>query len=153
MFRPEDGLTGHRKVTTRADVLAAVMDAVPHGIADLGEAEQLVDTVLVDDLAVALPATGAVHGSNSQRFTTADIVTVERTVLAAARDRYGTGQAVVPGDVLDLAVAQFEAANGFQLNLFGGGSKVFRFRDMVMLWDANDERSAARAAIHRAVPG
>lgn len=116
VFRPEDGLTGHRKVTTRADVLAAVMDAVPAGITDLAEAEQLVDQVLVDDLAVRLPATGAVHLSNSERFTTADIVTAERTVLAAARDRYDGGQAVVPGDVLDLAVAQFEAANGFQLS-------------------------------------
>jgi conjugative relaxase-like TrwC/TraI family protein len=116
VFRPEDGLTGHRKVTTRADVLAAVMDAAPHGITDLGEAEQLVDQVLVDDLAVALPATGAVHLSNSERFTTADIVTAERAVLAAARDRYDGGQAVVADDVLDLAVAQFEAANGFQLS-------------------------------------
>lgn len=116
VFRDEDGLTGHRKVTTRADVLAAVMDAVPAGVADLEEAEQLVDAVLVDDLAVPLPATGAVHLSNSERYTTSDIVTAERTVLQAARDRYDGGQAVVPGDVLDLAVAQFEAGAGFQLS-------------------------------------
>ncbi len=116
VFREEDGLTGHRKVTSRADVLAAVMDAVPAGVTGLAEAEQLVDAVLVDELAVPLPATGAVHLSNSARFTTADIVDAERTVLQAARDRYDAGQAVVPGDVLDLAVAQFEAANGFQLS-------------------------------------
>lgn len=116
VFREEDGLTGHRKVTSRADVLAAVMDATRSGVADLAEAEQLVDAVLADDLAVPLPATGAVHLSNSARFTTADIVTAERTVMAAARDRHAGGQAVVPHDVLDLAVAQFEAANGFQLS-------------------------------------
>ena len=116
VFREEDGLTGHRKVTTRADVLAAVMDAVPAGVADLAEAEQLTDAVLVDELVVPLPPAGAVHLSNSERVTTADIVTAERAVLAAARDRYDSGQAVVPGDVLDLAVAQFEAGAGFQLS-------------------------------------
>lgn len=116
VFRAEDGLTGHRKVTTRADVLAAVIDAIPAGVADLAEAEQLTDAVLVDELVVPLPPAGAVHLSNSQRVTTADIVTAERAVLAAARDRYDAGQAVVPGDVLDLAVAQFEAGAGFPLS-------------------------------------
>jgi len=116
VFRPEDGLTGHRKVTSRADVLAAVMDATRSGVADLAEAEQLVDAVLTDELAVRLPATGAVHLSNFQRFTTADIVAAERAVLRVARDRYAGGLAVVEADVLDLAVAQFEAANGFTLS-------------------------------------
>jgi AAA domain-containing protein len=36
--------------------------------------------------------------------------------ITQGRDRYAGGQAVVPADVLDLAVAQFEAANGFQLS-------------------------------------
>jgi conjugative relaxase-like TrwC/TraI family protein len=116
VFREEDGLTGHRKVTSRADVLAAVMDATRSGVADLEEAEHLTDAVLADELAVPLPATGAVHLSNSERFTTSDIVDAERTVLAAARDRYDGGLAVVPDDVLDLTVAQFEAGAGFQLS-------------------------------------
>jgi len=116
IFREEDGLTGHRKVTSRADVLAAVMDATRSGVADLAEAEHLADEVLADELAVPLPAAGAVHFSNSQRYTTSDIVAAERTVLAAARDRYDGGQAIVPAGVLDLAVAQFEAGAGFPLS-------------------------------------
>lgn len=116
VFRPEDGLTRHRKVVARADVLAAVMDAVPAGIADLGEAEQLVDRVLADELAVPLPASGATHLSNAARYTTADIVAAERTVLAAARDRYTAGYGLVDADVLDLAVTQFEAGAGFGLS-------------------------------------
>jgi len=112
---PETGLTAHRKVVTRADVLAAVVDAQAAGIASLAEAEQLVDAVLAEPVAVAVP-TAPSHLSNAQRYTSADVVAVERTVLQAARDRYATRVAVVPQATLNLAVAQFEAANGFTLS-------------------------------------
>lgn len=116
VFRPEHGLTAHGKVTTRADVLAAVIDALPGGLTDLAEAEQLVDQVLaLDHLVVALPAAGAAHLTNHQRYTTTDILAAEHTVLDAARAGYGTGAAVVDAPVLALAMAEFEAANGFTL--------------------------------------
>jgi hypothetical protein len=55
-----------------------------------------------------LPAAGAVHLSNAQRY----IVAAERAGLPAARDRFDAGPAVVHAGVLDLEVARFEAANG-----------------------------------------
>jgi conjugative relaxase-like TrwC/TraI family protein len=116
VFRDETGLTAHRKTVTRADVLAEVLDADPAGISSLAEAEQLVDQVLAGDLAVPLPATGAVHLTNAQRYTSADVVDAERTVLGAARDRFAGGYAVVDEHVTALAVAQFEAAAGFALS-------------------------------------
>ncbi|HKT00696.1 MAG TPA: MobF family relaxase, partial [Rugosimonospora sp.] len=116
VFRPEHGLTAHGKVTTRADVLAAVIDALPAGLTRLAEAEQLVDQVLaLDHLVVALPPAGAAHLTNHQRYTTTDILAAEHTVLDAARAGYGTGAAVVDAPVLALAMAEFEAANGFAL--------------------------------------
>lgn len=113
---PETGLTAHRKVATKADVLAAVMDVDPAGIASLAEAKQLVDAVLAEPVAVALPAVGATHLSNAARYTSADVVDAERTVLQAARDRYNTRLAVVDDATVNLAVAQFETANGFTLS-------------------------------------
>ncbi|MGI5186483.1 MobF family relaxase [Dactylosporangium sp. CA-152071] len=115
VFRPEDGLTGHRKVVTRADVLAAVMDAVPHGVTGLAEADRLTDAVLQVDVAVPLPPAGATHMSNAQRYSSTDVVDAERAVLAAARQRYAGGYAVVPADVLARAVVLFEVGAGFRL--------------------------------------
>jgi ATP-dependent exoDNAse (exonuclease V) alpha subunit len=117
VFRPEDGLTGHRKVTTRAEVLAAVLDASgPACVGALAEAEQLVDEVLALDVAVALPPSGPVHLSNAGRYTSTDVLDAERAVLAAARDRYASTTAVLDEQTIALAVAQFETANGFTLS-------------------------------------
>ncbi len=116
VFRDETGLTAHRKTLTRADVLAEVLDADAAGVSSLGEAEQGADALLAGELAVPLPAAGAVHLSNNQRYTTTEIVTAERAVLAAATDRFAAGYAVVDEPVMALAMEQFEAANGFELS-------------------------------------
>ena len=116
-FRDNHGLTAHTKVTTRADVLAAVMDAMPAGVATLAEAEAMVDQALaVPGYAVQLPGKGAKHLSNAQRYTTADIVNAERTIVAQARARYGEGAGVVNRDLTTMAMATFEASNGVRLS-------------------------------------
>ncbi|MBA3488048.1 MAG: relaxase domain-containing protein, partial [Longispora sp.] len=117
IFRAEEGLTAHRKVVTRADVLAAVMDAAPGGIRDVVKAEQLTDAVLACEAVVALPPAGAVHLSNAARYTTTDILTAERGVLTDARDRFAGGYAIVARETVALAVAQFEVAAGFTLGV------------------------------------
>ncbi len=43
MFRDENGPTGHCRVVTRADVLAAALDALSAGVTQLADAEQLAD--------------------------------------------------------------------------------------------------------------
>jgi conjugative relaxase-like TrwC/TraI family protein len=118
------GLTEHRKVVTRADVLAAVMDAVPAGLPDLAAGEALTDAVLDQGVAVVLPPAGQTHLTNAARYTSTEILTAEQQVLAVARDRYnnttgptpGPGYAQVSADVVALAVAQFEAVAGFSLS-------------------------------------
>ncbi|GAA2788885.1 hypothetical protein [Nonomuraea dietziae] len=57
IWRPEYGLTAHTKVVSRADVLAAVIDACPDGVADLADAEALTDQVLACGPVVRLAAT------------------------------------------------------------------------------------------------
>lgn len=46
VWHPEDGLCAHRKVVSRADVLAAVADQTEHGVADLAALGALADRVL-----------------------------------------------------------------------------------------------------------
>ncbi|MEV6393589.1 hypothetical protein AB0M39_02215 [Streptomyces sp. NPDC051907] len=47
MFAPTNGLTAHKKIFSRAQLLAAVANALEHGIdADPDRLEQLADQVL-----------------------------------------------------------------------------------------------------------
>lgn len=117
VFDPEHGLTAHTKVVTRADVLAAVAEALPAGVDTVAQLEQLVDQVLaVGGHAVRLPDGGQGWQSNAARYTTADIVDAERTVLAAARDRHSSNTAVVPPRVLAAAIDVHETAAGYRLS-------------------------------------
>jgi conjugative relaxase-like TrwC/TraI family protein len=75
IWRREGGLTQSRKTATRADVLAAVIDACPYGVPDLAAAEALTDQVLaVDGEAVRLPTPGMTHLTNPERFTHASVL-------------------------------------------------------------------------------
>ncbi|HEX4814888.1 MAG TPA: MobF family relaxase, partial [Nonomuraea sp.] len=115
IWRPEQGLTAQRKVITRADVLAAVIDALPDGVADLAEAEALTDEVLACAPAVRLPDAGASHLSNADRYTSADILAAEQVILASVRRRYDTGVAVLDGDAVHLAIDAFQVTHGLEL--------------------------------------
>ncbi|WP_157255097.1 MobF family relaxase [Nonomuraea typhae] len=116
IWRPEHGLTSHTKIVSRADVLAAVIDALPDGVADLAEAEALTDEVLQHGPAVQLADAGASHLTNAQRFTSRDILDAEETILAQVRDRYATGVAVVDGAAAALAIDTYQVANGFEFS-------------------------------------
>ncbi|MFI9553167.1 MobF family relaxase [Nonomuraea endophytica] len=113
IWRPEHGLTGHAKTVTRADVLAAVMDACPDGVTDLADAERLTDEVLAHTPAIRLADAGARHLVNSQRYTTIDILAAEQVVLTQVRARYGTGAAVVDATAAALAIDAHQAVAGF----------------------------------------
>jgi hypothetical protein len=115
IFAPGAGLTAHRKTMSRADVLAAVIDACPGGIADLAAAEKLTDAVLAADLgAVQLPP-GPPQLTNTQRYTTREVVTAEQQALTITRAGYGAGLAQVPDRTTALAIAAVQAAAGIEL--------------------------------------
>ncbi|MBT2234431.1 MobF family relaxase [Nonomuraea sp. NEAU-A123] len=111
IWRPEGGLTSHRKEITRADVLAAVLDALPDGVANLAEAETLTDQVLELAPAVRLPDAGARHLANSARYTSTDILRAEQALLASVRRRYATGVAVLDADAVRLALDTFQVSH------------------------------------------
>lgn len=111
IWRPEGGLTAHRKEVTRADVLAAVLDALPDGVADLAEAETLTDEVLALTPAVRLPDAGARHMANSARYTSTDILHAEQALLATVRRRYNGGVAVLDADAVHLALDAFQVSH------------------------------------------
>ncbi|WP_214107270.1 MobF family relaxase [Acrocarpospora catenulata] len=116
IWRPDGGLTAHAKEASRADVLAAVIDTCPDGVADLADAEALTDQVLALAPAVRRPDSGATHLTNSQRYTSQDILDAEKTILASVRDRYGAGWATVDEQAARLAITTYETGNGLTLS-------------------------------------
>ncbi|WP_431921460.1 MobF family relaxase [Nonomuraea jabiensis] len=117
VFRPDEGLTGHRKTFTSAQALAAVMDALPGGITERAEAERLTSLVLEHGgYTVALAPRGADHFSHADRYTTADIVVAERSIIATARARYATHTAVVSPATLAMAMDTYEMTHGITLS-------------------------------------
>ncbi|WP_188186926.1 MobF family relaxase [Nonomuraea sp. SYSU D8015] len=117
VFRRDEGLTSHRKDFTRAQALAAVLDALPGGVTERQEAEDLTDLVLAHGgYAMPLAARGEAHLSNAARFTTADIVAAERAILATTRARYRSNTAVVAPATLAMAIDTYEMAHGLTLS-------------------------------------
>ncbi|MDP4504045.1 MobF family relaxase [Nonomuraea turcica] len=117
IWRPDDGLTGHTKIVSRADVLAEVMDALPDGVANLADADALTDQVLRHGPVVhlATPAS-AVTLTNGQCYTSTDVTSAEQIALAAARAGYGAGLAVVDPVAAELAMQAFEAGADLALS-------------------------------------
>lgn len=116
IWRAGGGLTAHRKVVTRADVLAAVIDALPDGVGDVAEAEAFTDEVLRHAPAVELPEPGASHLSNAERFTSQDVLDAESAILASARRRYDSGVAVLDARTVRMAIDAFEVGHAVELS-------------------------------------
>ncbi|MFE7194492.1 MobF family relaxase, partial [Kitasatospora sp. NPDC057595] len=109
VFRTDEGLTSHRKDFTRAEALAAVADAVSHGVQSLAQVEELTDRVMAHrGLTIRLDEKLPGHLSNTARYTTADIVVAERTILGEARGRFNSGTAVVDEPTFAMAVSTYQ---------------------------------------------
>ncbi|MBA3487937.1 MAG: relaxase domain-containing protein, partial [Longispora sp.] len=128
LVNPDDGLTAHQRRFTRADALVAVADALPYGAASIEEIEQLTDAALVDAGIVALPARSrgtngqrrqlaASHMHNAERYTTADVVTAETEILAAAAASHDDqGRAPVSQMTAVMARSSVQATQAFELS-------------------------------------
>jgi hypothetical protein len=114
VFDPEEGITAHRKVVSRADVLAAVAAAFDGG-QSLQELSELTDRLLGSGHAVALPDRPISHLSNAARYTSPDIVAAESVILASARARYATNTAVLSAEDVAMAIGVVEAGRGHSL--------------------------------------
>ncbi|MEV5950428.1 MobF family relaxase [Streptomyces sp. NPDC051993] len=115
VFDPQRGLTAHEKEFSKAQLLAAVTNACPYGLA-ADELEQLADRVLtVKGYAKALPPRGPGLLSNAGRFTTQDILAAEQIIVDQARARFADGSARLSEAQAATALSVFEVASGFTL--------------------------------------
>ncbi|GAA0464589.1 MobF family relaxase [Streptomyces sp. NPDC046215] len=116
VFSPTRGLTAHEKEFSRAQLLAAVANACPYGLGD-GVLEDVADQVLaVQGYARALPHRGSALMSNTDRYTTHDILAAEQVIVDQARARYADGSARLTGDQAAAALSVFQVAAGFELS-------------------------------------
>ncbi|MFC9990672.1 MobF family relaxase [Streptomyces globisporus] len=113
VFDPKTGLTSHSKEFTHAAAIAAVLDALPYGVASAEEAEHLTTSVLRHaGYAVQLNPKGAQHFTHADRYTTADVVAAEALIVSEATNRLGTQAAVVSNDTVDMTLSTVEAQHG-----------------------------------------
>ncbi|MEE1797511.1 MobF family relaxase [Streptomyces sp. JV176] len=120
IFHPKIGLTSHSKDFTHAAAIAAVLDALPYGVANVEEAEQLTNSVLrYAGYAVQLDPKGAQHFTHADRYTTADIVAAETLIVSETTNRLNEQAAVVSRDTVDMTLSTAEAQHG----------AIFKFSD------------------------
>ncbi|WP_223241609.1 MobF family relaxase [Streptomyces sp. CBMA123] len=113
VFDPKTGLTSHAKEFTHAAAIAAVLDALPYGVADADEAEQLTNSVLRHaGYAVKLNPKGAQHFTHADRYTTADVVAAETLIISEATNRLNEHAAVVSHDTVAMTLSAVEAQHG-----------------------------------------
>lgn len=113
VFDPKAGLTGHSKEFTHAAAIAAVLDALPYGVANAEEAEQLTNSVLRHaGYAVQLNPKGAQHFTHADRYTTADVVAAETLIVSETTNRLNEQAAAVSHDTVGMTLSTVEAQHG-----------------------------------------
>ncbi|WP_331757621.1 AAA family ATPase (plasmid) [Streptomyces sp. NBC_01383] len=119
VFDPTNGLTASNKTFSRAQLLAAVGNALPYGLdtGDVGRLDELVDEVLdVAGYAVRAPDYGSTVMTSTARYTTQDILDAEAYVRDQALTRHGEDTAALTADQAAAAVDVFQVAVGFELS-------------------------------------
>ncbi|MCY1677033.1 MobF family relaxase [Streptomyces sp. NPDC048212] len=119
VFDPESGLTASAKTFSRAQLLAAVGNALPFGLDadDVGCLDELADDVLdVPGYAVRTPDYGSTVMTSIARYTTQDILDAEEYVREQALARHGEEALALTGDEAATAVDVYEVAVGFELS-------------------------------------
>ncbi|MCI3227173.1 MobF family relaxase, partial [Streptomyces sp. NP-1717] len=116
IFHPEKGLTAHEKEFSRAQALAAVADACPHGL-PAGDLEGLTDRVLaVEGYAKRLPDRGSKLMSSADRFTTEDLIAAEAQIRAQTKARFNDGSVRLEPAAARTAISIFEVTAGYSLS-------------------------------------
>ncbi|MFE7056032.1 MobF family relaxase [Streptomyces californicus] len=118
VFHPETGLTASAKTFSRAQLLAAVGNALPYGLDDgVGRLDQLADEVLdVAGYAVRAPDYGSTVMTSTARYTTQDILDAEAYVRDQALTRHGETTAALTQYQAAAAIDVFQVAVGFELS-------------------------------------
>ncbi|MET7858167.1 MobF family relaxase [Streptomyces sp. NPDC005318] len=118
VFDPDTGLTRSEKSFSRAQLLAALANALEYGIDDgPGRLDELADQVLaVEGYAVPVPAFGSTVMSSTARYTTQDILDAEDVVTRQVLARVDEGTAVLSPDEVERAITTYQRAVGYELS-------------------------------------
>ncbi|MEU8977618.1 MobF family relaxase [Streptomyces sp. NPDC048309] len=118
VFDPRTGLTKSRKSFSRAELFAAVANALQYGIdADPDRLEQLADQVLaVEGYAVRVPSVGSAVMSSTDRYTTQDILDAEDVVRTHSLARFNDPSARLSEVHAANAIAKFQKSVGWSLS-------------------------------------
>ncbi|MFD4764275.1 MobF family relaxase [Streptomyces sp. NPDC058439] len=119
VFHPETGLTHSEKTFSRAQLLAAVGNALEYGLPvdGVGSLDELADDVLdVAGYAVRVPDYGSTVMTSTARYTTQDILDAEQYVRDQALARHSEGRVALTEDRAATAVDVFQVAVGFELS-------------------------------------
>ncbi|MFE7794519.1 MobF family relaxase [Streptomyces sp. NPDC057460] len=118
VFDPDTGLTRSEKSFSRAQLLAALANALEYGIDDgPGRLDELADQVLaVEGYAVPVPAFGSTVMSSTARYTTQDILDAEDAVTRQVLARVDEGTAVLSPDEAERAITTYQRAVGYELS-------------------------------------
>ncbi|MET7649230.1 MobF family relaxase [Streptomyces sp. NPDC005426] len=119
VFHPETGLTRSEKTFSRAQLLAAVGNALQDGldVDSVGRLDELADDVLdVAGYAVRVPDYGSAVMTSTARYTTQDILDAEEYVRGQALARHGEGRVALTPDQSAAAIDVFQVAVGFELS-------------------------------------
>ncbi|MFF4168065.1 MobF family relaxase [Streptomyces sp. NPDC001741] len=119
VFHPETGLTHSERTFSRAQLLAAVGNALRYGLPvdGVGRLDELADEVLdVAGYAVRVPDYGSTVMTSTARYTTQDVLDAEQYVRDQALARHGEGRGTLTRDQATAAVRVFQRAVGYGLS-------------------------------------
>jgi conjugative relaxase-like TrwC/TraI family protein len=139
VFAPTTGLTAHAKMFSRAELLAAVANALEFGIdADPDRLDQLCDQVLaVEGYAVRVPSFGSAVMSSMDHYTTQDILDAEDVVRREVLARFGSGAARLTADQAAAATRVLTEGHGIDaIQGAAGAGKSTLMEACRIAWDA-----------------
>ncbi|MEU9654977.1 MobF family relaxase [Streptomyces chartreusis] len=118
VFDPRTGLTRARKSFSRAELLAAVANALQDGIDGAPDRlTHLADQVLaVKGYAVRVPSVGSAVMSSTDRYTTQDILDSEEVVRTHSLTRFNDGSVRLTETQAAQAIEKFQKAAGWSLS-------------------------------------
>jgi conjugative relaxase-like TrwC/TraI family protein len=113
----DEAMTEHKAVFTRVQLEQAISRAGAPGWCTSEGVARMADEYLAESATLAVAPTGMSQRlTNGQRYTTEAMLNAEKTVYAATADGVGRGHHTLSVDQAEMALATYEAGEGFTFN-------------------------------------